>query len=65
MSSPQRWGRLAYHFDRHVQVTAYLTLASSVPRQARIVAQKDQMRMRCLDDLSLLGQTPVCENNRP
>eukprot|EP00969_Alexandrium_andersonii_P215468 9516699-Alexandrium_andersonii.AAC.1 len=31
MSSPQRWGRLAYHFDRHFQVTAYLALASTVP----------------------------------
>eukprot|EP00969_Alexandrium_andersonii_P244234 10791563-Alexandrium_andersonii.AAC.1 len=66
MSSPRRWGRLAYHFDRRIQVTAYLTLASSVPRHARIEAQKGHVTMRWLDDLgAVLGLTPVYENNRP
>eukprot|EP00969_Alexandrium_andersonii_P132474 5857385-Alexandrium_andersonii.AAC.1 len=35
MKEPQRWDRLAYHFDKHIQTAAYLALASSVNRQAR------------------------------
>eukprot|EP00969_Alexandrium_andersonii_P197752 8736019-Alexandrium_andersonii.AAC.1 len=66
MDTPQRWGRLAYHFDRHIQLTAYLALASSVLRQATIEAQKAHMTMRWLDDLgAVLGLTSLYEDNRP
>eukprot|EP00969_Alexandrium_andersonii_P005195 226191-Alexandrium_andersonii.AAC.1 len=31
MATPERWGRLAYLFDRRIQQVAYLTVASSTP----------------------------------
>eukprot|EP00969_Alexandrium_andersonii_P129071 5703759-Alexandrium_andersonii.AAC.1 len=66
MSSPERWGRLAWHFDRHVQTTVYMTIASTVFRSGRVQAQKAFMEMHWLDDLgALLNQKNLNELNRP